>query len=221
MWRRLRATAAATIVATLATATVAAAVEVGSPGPSVPQTEVALSNATSTAVPSGLGAISISSVEAGGRSPHATAPEAVEQVLKVSVLGGELELATLHHEVTLERVPGSEREWRGVLPPVRVIDARGTHEGWTVRWAVGQVNESSAARHVRVEPDAPRVIAGLDAGLFAGSAKRARGEKGATLFGARPGAGGGTYEAGGTVTVRLPHEGEAERLVVDLLFSLA
>lgn len=151
--------------------------------------------------------------------------QSVTQVIQVAVIGGSLELVTDQATVVLERVPGLKADWVGTLPPVRVVDARGTHEGWEVRWAVSGVDvDSTKPSHVpfakvQLEPGQPVVVAGLLEGLEAG--KPGPGvPKGRTLFSAAPGTGGGTYEAGGTVSVRLPSSVDASAVTVHLTFSL-
>lgn len=62
-----------------------------------------------------------------------------------------------------------------------------------------------------MEPGAPVVAAGQP-----GPATR----HGRTLFGAARGTGGGTYEAGGVVTMRLPRSVDAGAVVVDLAFTV-
>ena len=159
-------------------------------------------------------------------SAHLSAEgQAVTQVVQVAVIGGPLELASDQATVVLERVPGSKADWVGTLPPVRVVDARGTHEGWDVRWAVGGVDVDSPtpnhvpAAKVHLEPGEPVVVAGLPDGLAAGKGGPGV-PKGRVLFSAEPGSGGGTYEAGGTVSVRLPSSVDASAVTVRLTFTL-
>lgn len=143
------------------------------------------------------------------------------QTVQLTIVGGPLELATTEATVALERV--SDRDWVGVLPPVRVVDARGTHEGWDVRWSVVTVETDAgpvAGNRLRLAPSPPAVVAGLAEGLEAGSPGPAR-PHGRTLFSADPGSGGGTYEAGAAVSLRLPASIDATSVVVHLGFSLA
>lgn len=151
--------------------------------------------------------------------------QSVTQVVQVAVIGGPLELATEQATVVLERVPGSKADWVGTLPPVRVVDARGTHHGWEVCWTVtGLEVDSSRPSHVpgakvQLQPGAPVVVAGLADGLAAGKSGPAV-RRGRTLFRAAPGTGGGTYEAGGIVTLRLPASVDASAVTVHLAFTL-
>jgi hypothetical protein len=150
--------------------------------------------------------------------PRSTA-QSVTQTVQLTIVGGPLELVTTEADVALERVAGSERDWVGTLPPVRVVDARGTHEGWRVRWDATAVSADGGAPRgdvsgkVRVEAASPEVVAGVDEGVVAGT--------GRTLFSAERGAGGGTYEAGATVSLRLPPSVDPQSVVVHLVFSLS
>jgi hypothetical protein len=159
-------------------------------------------------------------------NPAGSRGQSVTQTIQLTIIGGELSLASDHATVTLERVAGSHHDWVGTLPPVRVVDARGTGAGWTVRWTVADIDvqgEGPAHRvttaKVRLEPGAPVVVAGLPDGIAAGRPGPAT-RHGRTLFSAARGTGGGTYEAGGVVTMRLPHSVDAESVVVDLAFTV-
>lgn len=154
------------------------------------------------------------------------AGQSVSQTIQLTIVGGSLELAVDAATVTLARMPGSHNDWTGTLPPVRVVDARGTHEGWNVRWTVASLDvvgatSSSHAPDARVhlEPGEPVVIAGTPDGLTSGKPSPAV-RYGRTLFAAAPGSGGGTYEAGGTLSVRLPDNLDADSIVVELAFIL-
>ncbi len=168
--------------------------------------------------PAVLAAAQSNATPAGGQS--------VTQTIQLTIIGGDLALASDHATVTLERVAGSHDDWVGTLPPVRVVDARGTGAGWTVRWTVTGVDVQGEGRpshvpaaKVRLEPGAPAVVAGLPDGLAAGRPGPAT-RHGRTLFSAAAGTGGGTYEAGGVVTMRLPHSIDADSVVVDLAFTV-
>ena len=156
---------------------------------------------------------------------HGGGGPAMVQTIQLTVVGGPLELVTSNATVELSRVDGAQNVWAGVLPPVRVIDARGTHAGWTVRWFVDSVEVSGASRssvpdaQVILEPGAPSVVAGTADGLRSGDTGRGR-PSGRTLLSAGQGSGGGTYEAGAMVSVRLPRPVDAERVVVRLAFSV-
>ena len=155
------------------------------------------------------------------------AGESVTETIQLTIVGGDLELVTPALTVTLEQVPGSDRDWIASLPAVRVVDARGTGEGWDVRWSLTslEVDGDAGSAHgprakVFLAPADPVVVAGALEGLVAGHAGPAA-RHGRSLFSADPGYGGGTYEAGGTVTVRLPRDVTADRVAVALAFSLA
>jgi hypothetical protein len=152
--------------------------------------------------------------------------QTVTEIVQLTITGGDLELVTDHASVTLHRVEGSDRDWTGTLPPVRVVDARGTGEGWRVSWAVDAIELDGATRgrgvpdaRVRLDPSDPTVVDGLPEGLAAGRAGPAL-PHGRTLFTAEPGSGGGTYEAGGTVSLRLPPSVAATAITVELTFAL-
>jgi hypothetical protein len=145
------------------------------------------------------------------------------QVVQLTVEGGTLSLAADSASVELSR-HGST--WSAVLPPVRVVDARGTHAGWTVRWSVTDVEVDGCRRHrvgashVKVTPAAPVVVAGTPDGLEAG--RPAVGTaKGRTLVRAEVGSGGGTYEGGGTVSMKLPQCRAADSASVVLTYAVS
>jgi hypothetical protein len=155
-----------------------------------------------------------------------SASQSVTETVQLTIIGGDLELVTPSATVALAEVPGSAREWVGTLPPLRVIDARGTGAGWTVSWAVADIEVAGSSRTerlhgatVRVTPGRPVVVDGLPDGLSAGRPHTAR-PGGRTLFSAAPDTGGGTYEAGGKISVRLPASVEAQQVVVSLSFSV-
>lgn len=151
--------------------------------------------------------------------------EILEQTLDLNVVGGPLRLETSSASVVLTRRPGSDREWIGTMPPVRVVDARGTLAGWEVRWFMESVElDGSIARRpdwatVSVDPAGPVVVDGAPEGLEAGGRRPAT-RPGRALMHAMPGNGGGTYEADGTVLVKLPGSVSAEHMVVNLTFAL-
>lgn len=156
--------------------------------------------------------------DGGGRS--------VSETIQLTIIEGDLRLVTDHASVVLERVPGTWGDWTGTLPPVRVTDATGSGAGWEVRWVVSALHVQTAGKpshvadaKVRLEPGAPVVVAGLPDGIAAGNGGSAA-PQGRTLFAAQPGAGSGTHEAGGTVSLHLPPRGDATSVVVDLAFSL-
>jgi hypothetical protein len=155
-----------------------------------------------------------------------TGGQSVTQTIQLTIVGGELSLTSDHATVTLERVEGSHHDWVGTLPPVRVVDARGSGAGWTVRWTVADLDVQGARRashapvaKVRLEPGAPTVVAGLPDGISAGRPGPAT-RHGRTLFSAATGTGGGTYEDGATVTLRLPRSVDADSVVVELAFTV-
>jgi hypothetical protein len=226
-WRTVAGMTAAAVAVTSGVAAVvqaapgpptpAASVVAAAPAPVVPRTpptlpEVSVHDidpALLAAVPSGGG---------GGQT--------VVQRIQVTVVGGDLELVTDRVDVVLQRVPGSKTQWVGTLPAVRVVDARGTHEGWAVRWTVESIDLHGAqgpgkvpAALVRLEPGSPVVVAGTPDGLSAGKGGPAV-PKGRTLFSAEPGSGGGTYEAGGSVSLRLPANLSPDQVNVVIALSL-
>ncbi|MGQ0433198.1 MAG: hypothetical protein ACT452_12415 [Microthrixaceae bacterium] len=232
---RWRAIVAATAVAVITTTGVAAAVSEPAP-PGAAPIEVTGAPTTPMASPAEVSAPSLPSVTqhalgaevvgAAQARPVPAAEAAVTEVIQLEIIGGELVLATPSATVTLERVLGSDVTWTGILPSVRVVDARGTHEGWDVRWTVTGLDvaaTSTAVRaphaRVRLDPAAPVVVDGTPDGLLTGRAGPGV-RAGRTLFGAAPGSGGGTYEAGGAISVRLPSSIDADRVVVQLAFAV-
>ena len=227
MHKSVRAAAAATALAVAAVAGIAAAVEAGSaPVTAVVGERTTKASATPAPVqPTVLPDVTTADIDpaqlaAAGAGSDA-APSSIVQVIELSVVGGALELVDEHASVVLERVPGSVRDWVGVLPPVRVVDARGSHEGWEVRWSVEDVSRDVGLHRIKVRPHEPVVVAGLADGLVEGSDGRGNAPRPLRLLGAEPGFGGGTYEAGATVTVRLPPKADVDEVVVDLAFSLS
>ena len=71
----------------------------------------------------------------------------------------------------------------------------------------------------KLHPGVPVVVAGLAEGVEAGDPGRAN-HRGRTLFRALEGWGGGTYEAGGVVTVQLPASVDADHVTVRLALRL-
>jgi hypothetical protein len=153
----------------------------------------------------------------------ARAVASATETIQLTVIGGALTLASDHASITLR--PTSRRAWVGEVPPVRVVDARGTGEGWTVRWRVASVDVSGTDRHVptsavTLTPASPVVVDGESAGLTAGRATRARIARGSVLFMAAERAGGGTYEDAAMVSVELPASFAADAVVVNLAFDV-
>lgn len=156
-----------------------------------------------------------------------TAPQSVTETVQLTIIGGDLELVTPTATVGLSEVRGSDGEWTGTLPPVRVIDARGTGAGWTVSWTVASVEVKGVSgtdqvdgARVHLTPGRPVVVDGLPEGLAAGPTWSSQ-TAGRTLFSAAPDTGGGTYEDGGELSVQLPASVEAHDVVVSLTFSVA
>lgn len=165
-------------------------------------------------------------VAAGQSSPSEHVGQSVIETIQLSIIGGDLQLVTDHTSVTLERVSGTTSDWTGTLPPVRVVDATGSGAGWDVRWMVSSLDVETNGKpsdvpdaKVQLEPGAPVVVAGLADGIVAGKGGPAV-KTGRTLFNAQPDSGGGTYEAGGTILVRLPTSIDATSVAVELGFSL-
>lgn len=234
---RARALGIATAVAVATTVGIAALVgaepapDLGAAAPVVP-TGVAATTAGVTEAPHAtLPAVTThdldpATVAASASKPAHHGGQSVTEIIQLTIIGGDLQLVTDHASVILERVPGTRGDWAGTLPPVRVIDATGSGAGWEVRWVLSSLTVQTASTpshvadaEVRLEPGAPVVVAGLPEGIAAGNGGSPA-PQGRTLFAAEPGAGGGTYEAGGTVSLHLPRRIDATRVVVDLAFSL-
>jgi hypothetical protein len=178
---------------------------------------------TSPAAAPALGPVTVHAIDhelAAAPSPATTG--AVVELVQLSVVGGSLSLVNDHASVTLVR-DGSQ--WTAVLPPVRVVDARGTHAGWRVTWRIADVSAAGCERSrvapglVHLAPSPPVVVSGTPDGLVAGPSGSAH-NAGRTLARAEPGSGGGTYEAGGTLSVRLPRCPEADSVLVDLSYTV-
>lgn len=146
-------------------------------------------------------------------TPSPGAAASVTQVVQLTIHGGALSLDHARATVALEPT-GRRGAWSAPLPPVRVIDARGTHKGWRVTWEAVAVVADGAAVRARVEvSSSPVVVHGTDGGLRPGH--------GRTLGAARPGWGGGTYQLDGTVLVRLPAGVDAAEVTITLAYSVA
>ena len=230
-WRAMVMSAVTTVAATGALSVVVDA----APAPTQPVARVAA--APRAAAPAEVAAAPLPPVTEHALDPAMVAAaqagaasrggQTVTQTIQLTIIGGELSLAADQATVALEPVPGSARDWTGALPPVRVVDARGTHEGWTVRWSVSSVDltGTTGSSHlptakVHLDPAEPTVVAGLDEGLAAGRGGPAV-RQGRTLFSAAPGTGGGTYEAGGTISLRLPRSADVSDVTVHLAFELS
>ncbi len=229
-----RTVVTATAMAVAATAGIAAVVDAApapttDPSPAVAASPAPLgtaSAATAALPPVTEHALDPALVAAAQAPVGPAAGQSVTEVIQLTVIGGPLSLVTDHASVTLQRVPGSDRDWTGTLPAVRVIDARGTFAGWDVDWMLTSLDVQGAATRahvpdaqVSVEPAAPAVVDGTPDGLEAGKAGLAS-PNGRTLFSAAAGSGGGTYEAGATVSIRLPEHVDADSIVVELAFSV-
>lgn len=140
-------------------------------------------------------------------------PRSVTEVVALEILPGTLTLVTPRATVVLRR--DGDGRWSGTLPPVRVVDARGSLVGWRVRWALAGVEADGRAAGGRllVTPDGPAVVDGSPAGLHAGSPPSH------VLFESEAGAGGGTYEAGARLRLELAGR-DAETVTVTLTFSI-
>jgi len=158
-----------------------------------------------------------------GLAPATEANAAIGQVVGVSVRGGDLYLAEASTSLSLVPVSGSPSEWAADLPPVRLVDARGTLEGWRVMWSLTalQVDGKVAGQAgMWLIPQAPDVVAGAPEGLALGRCTEAR-DGARSLLSASKNHGGGTYEAGAKVRVRLPDAWVASEVRVRLAFTVS
>jgi hypothetical protein len=159
---------------------------------------IVLAGPTTTALPANDSAPTTLVVPSPGTRASTTS---ASQAIAVSVLPGPLTLVTERTVIDLHSVDG--QVLCGRLPPVRVIDARGSGDGWRVRWSVESFTAGGRRlppAAVDLVPDSPTVVFGLPAGLYAGGGD---GADRRVLVGAEPGTGGGTYEAGASVEARL------------------
>lgn len=229
MGARWRAVVVATVLAVSATGALAATVRADPPPDPAMRTVAGPSAVGGVGPAQPLASVTGHPVDpavlAAFAAPRGSA-QTVTETIQLSVRGGDIELPSRHASVALRPVPGSDGDWTGELPPVRVVDARGTHEGWSVRWALAAVDvegtsrgEAMARARMRVAPDEPIVVDGLPVGLAAGDAAPSV-PHGRILFAAARGTGGGTYEAGATVSLRLPRSIAATEVTVELTFSL-
>jgi hypothetical protein len=179
--------------------------------------------AGSVVAPAPLGPVTVHEIDVPAAPPGTASGSSMVQVVKVEVRGGSLSLTDDRAEVALVR---HGRTWSGELPAVRVVDARGTHAGWTVRWAVADIEVSGCVKakvrpsHVRVDPAEPVAVHGLPDGVHAGRSSVGAGPA-RTLMRAAPGWGGGTYVGGGTATLRIPGCTSASSVVVTLNYSVS
>jgi hypothetical protein len=192
--RRAAATAGLGIIGVVSLSPAGAAREVAAcPGvPSSPTTTAVVASVSAPTTPVDL------VVPAPGSGASDTS---ASQSITVSVLPGPLSLLTERAVIELHAVGG--QVLCGRLPPVRVIDARGSGAGWRVRWSVESITADGRPiprSAVEVIPDPPSVVYGLPTGLVAGGGT---GADRRVLFRAEPGTGGGTSEAGASVEARL------------------
>ena len=136
------------------------------------------------------------------------------------MIGGEFEIEP--REVIVTLYPARGGRMVGELPPVRVIDARGTLEGWRLTATLVEEAELApgvpGARGPLLVPAPPQVVYGERAGLSPGPAGHLEVDAPITLLRAREGRGGGTFEAG--AALRLPGPHGAQNHPVDLRLRL-
>jgi hypothetical protein len=159
--------------------------------------------------------------DAPKRPPAApTAPAAPSERLGVSVIGGPISVTPSAFELTLTLDGGV---FRGTLPAITVVDARGTLAGWSVHVATTRAFEKSVRRtfagSVAIDDVAVTVVDGDAVGLRERNSPKLR-AAGAELADARPGHGGGTYRIDGTVEVKAHPHNRATTIVVPVLVTL-
>lgn len=142
---------------------------------------------------------------------------ATAQVIQVEIVRGELRLVPDEAVVELTR---DGTGLVGTLPPVQVVDARGTHEGWTVWYRIVETPAGEPGVHIApgktsLVPSEPVVVHGTSDGLTSGRSGTGRGRF--PLFSAARGAGGGTYEAGGRLRI---HDTTARTAAVRVVFEV-
>jgi hypothetical protein len=160
---------------------------------------------------------------AAGTSPVVpTASSPTDQVIDVSVLAGHLTISPPSTSLTL-RPRGHSATFVGDLPPVRVVDGRGSLAGWTATITVGVVGQGPAmpsGAEVCVEPFVPTVVAGRR-----GEVRKAPHSCGAPatpldLFRAEPGGGGGAFDDSARVSVVWPEAPEPVQLTISCTFRV-
>ena len=133
-------------------------------------------------------------------------PGSVGQVIAVSVLPGPLRVTPASMRIVLERV--SSDRYRGRLPTIDVVDARGNLAGWTLYLVPASENVE-----LRVRPNVPVVVDGVPDGI--GPGRDHYGERDgdddrntsdgvsapAALCHARAPGGAGTYSCTGSIDV--------------------
>jgi hypothetical protein len=140
-----------------------------------------------------------------GPPPQPSPATAAMQGLRGAVRGGAMSVTPGQVHVSLTRA-GDGSHYRGVLPAVRVVDARGTLVGWHAQLRVVTVDGTDVANtRVRSLPDAPAVIDGQHAGLHAARSTDLHAGATVDLCHATPGYGGGTYRCGAHIDVALRH----------------
>jgi hypothetical protein len=118
--------------------------------------------------------------------------------------------------VVLDRV-GASRHYQGALPPVTVVDGRGTLVGWTATLtypANGQRGDVLAVR-----PTTPSVIDGEPRAIVAARRFLLSPGDSHALFRAPSGGGGGTYAAGATVDL-VAEDGAASTRQIELAITV-
>ncbi len=137
----------------------------------------------------------------------ATAPTGKRSPVPPSQLSGVAAglLVAVRPGGALEVVPGSivavlggrDRRPETSVGPIRVIDPRGTLEGWSLRVRVTE--EVDREGRLQVRPGQPVVVDGDSAGLVQGRPGVVSDDRWSTLMSARAGHGGGTYQVSFTI----------------------
>jgi hypothetical protein len=143
---------------------------------------------------------SVSASVLGAGNEAGPSSESLTQTIGVSVLPGPLTVSPTSNSVTLTRNGkghGAGEPYRGELPLVKVVDARGSLVGWNASVSLQGISGVSgsqlAGAQLCVSPNTPTVVAGIPTEVR--SAQSSCGALGdaVSLFFAPPEGGGGTF----------------------------
>jgi hypothetical protein len=149
---------------------------------------------------------------------------ALSQTVRLQVLPGPLRLSNDRAMVHLRPALDHAGRLVGTMERVDVVDARGSHEGWTLEWSVAEAWATTATGRVSLDPETvtvvptpPEPIHGEPAGLTPGAACRGAG----LLVDAEVGAGAGTHRISADVSVQLPPGESIDARAVVIQLSLS
>ena len=161
----------------------------------------------------------------GTRAPERLLPATGEEAasMAVAVAPGPLAISVEDGPLVLERLPGrgNSTRYRGTLPAVRVIDARGSLAGWqvVVRLIAPETPEASGAR-LFFQPGGPDAVSGQARGVRASRPVWSALGDSLSLFHAEPGYGNGAFDDDASVELFLPYATSVASIAVSFETSV-